>query len=64
MGLQKKRYNDGYYYYGIAPIDNYVYNISSVEDVEVISQKRRNEIEDLYKGNVNELFRYKTPVNV
>jgi hypothetical protein len=64
MGLQKKRYNDGYYYYGIAPIDNYVYNIASVENVEVISRKRRNEIGELYKGNVNELFRFKAPVNV
>jgi hypothetical protein len=54
LGLQKKRFSDGFYYYGIIKKFNININLQNTNILEDIINKRQNELEDINK-NKNEL---------
>ena len=58
IGLQKKRYNDGYYYYGIVAKDFVRYkssinNIHDIKSIKEIEKERESLNTEILEGGIN-----------
>ena len=52
LGLQKKRFSDGFYYYGIIKKDNFKLDLKNENILDEIIKKRISDIKDIKELNL------------